>query len=128
MNLYLLAAGGLAVAILGGHLFLGAKMFYHPMLAADFDPYAKRIMTFVWHFSTVSLVLNALALLGAGMGYGGDGARWLAGFAMAHYLILGLLHLFLGATSGLPRAVTQLFQWIFFLIVAVVAGFGLAFG
>ena len=66
MNVLLVIAGVLATGVLIGHSTLGRRDYFLPMLSAEFDPYAKRIMSFVWHMSTLSLCLMALALLALG--------------------------------------------------------------
>ena len=96
------------------------------MTRAEFDPYAKRVMEFVWHMTTAALVLMTLALLAVGSGHVTGGGQILGWFVFAHFLGWGLVHLLLGLTSGLPKAVTKMFQWVLFLSVAVTAGIGLA--
>ena len=125
MNVLILISGLLAAGVLLGHSILGRRMYFLPMIEADFDPYARRIMEFVWHMSTVALSLMTLALLAIGLGRAGEGAELLGWFIFAHFLLWGLLHLLLGATSGLERAVFRLFQWTFFLAVAATCGAGL---
>ena len=62
MNIRLLISAALAAFMVAGHCTLGRKQFFLPMLEADFDATAKRIMSFVWHMSTVNLVLASAAL------------------------------------------------------------------
>ena len=63
MNVLLLVSGGLATVMVLGHSTLGRKQFFLPMLEASFDATAKRIMAFVWHMATVTLVVAAAALI-----------------------------------------------------------------
>ena len=125
MNGLIIGAGALAAIILIGHATVGRREYFLPMKAADFDPYARRVMEFVWHMSTVSIALMCLALLGVGFGLAAAGGELLVLFATAHFVAWGLVHLLLGLTSGLPRAPMRMFQWILFLCVAVTAWFGL---
>jgi hypothetical protein len=105
-----------------GHGTVGRKQFFLPMLAATFDPTAKRIMAFVWHMSTATLVIAAVALLCAGLGYVGEAARGpLALYVALQFMAYGAVHLFLVSTSNLPGAVHKQFQWSLFLAVGVAA-------
>jgi hypothetical protein len=126
MNVLLVIAGVLATGVLIGHSTLGRRDYFLPMLSAEFDPYAKRIMSFVWHMSTLSLCLMALALLALGFGHLPEGGPILGWFVFAHFLGWGVIHLLLGLTSGLPRAVARMFQWVLFFVVAALTGLGLS--
>ena len=85
---------------------------------------ARRVMTFVWHMSTVTLAA-AVALFYAGLALGdGAAAGPLALYVAAQFLAYGAVHLFLVSTSGLPGAVYKQFQWALFLVVGVTAWAG----
>jgi hypothetical protein len=128
LNGLIIGAGTLATIILIGHCTVGRRDYFLPMKEADFDPYARRVMEFVWHMSTVSIALMCAALLGAGFGLTPAGSELLVLFATAHFVVWGLVHLSLGLSSGLPRAPMRMFQWVLFLCVAVTAWFGLTMG
>jgi len=125
MNSYLLISAGLAAFMLIGHNTIGRKQFFLPMLAADFDLVAKRMMGFVWHLSTAALALPPFVLAYAGS----DPAiaaeyRALIIFLAVQYGIIGLIHLVNALTSGIPGAPIKLFQWILFFAVAGTAWMG----
>ena len=127
MNGYFLVSGVLAAFMLVGHSTIGRKQFFVPMLAATFDRTSKRIMEFVWHMATVSLVLPPIVLIYSGLRAGADPAtEILIGFIGLQFAAWGLVHLLLVATSGLRGAIYKLFQWSLFLAVAVTAFAGLA--
>lgn len=119
MNAILIVSGALAAFMVVGHCTLGRKQFFLPMLAADFDPTAKRIMAFVWHMSTVDLVAAAGALFYAGVVPSAAGP--LALYVTVQFLAIGLVHLFLVSTSKLPGAIYKQFQWSLFLAVGFTA-------
>lgn len=122
MNTLLIVSGGLAAFMVVGHGTLGRRKFFLHMLAADFDPTAKRIMTFVWHMSTITLAVAALALLYGGLGYLEPAVlEPLAVYAGIQFLAYGALHLFLVTTSKLSGAVYKQFQWSLFLAVGSTA-------
>ncbi len=125
MNILLLISGCLAAFMAVGHLTIGKKQFFDPMLGADFDPTSKRIMTFVWHMSTVSLLAAPTGLIYAALIAGaGPVMTVLAVFIGIQFLVIGALHLFLVATSHLPGAVYKQFQWMLFLAVGMTALMG----
>lgn len=128
MNWIIIVSGILAAAVTLGHSTLGRRDYFLPMTRAEFDPYAKRVMEFVWHMATVSLILLTLALLALGFGFVEEGGQILGWFVFAHFLGWGIVHFLLGITSGLPSAISRMFQWILFLLVAATAGVGLALG
>ncbi len=124
MNTMLLISGALAAFMVAGHGTIGRKQFFLPMLAADFDPTSKRIMAFVWHMSTVTLVAAAAALLYAATAGEATLVKPLAIYAAVQFLAYGGVHLLLVATSGLPGAVYKQFQWSLFLAVGITAAVG----
>jgi hypothetical protein len=125
MNAMLIVSGALAAFMVIGHGTLGRSQFFLPMLAADFDPTSKRIMAFVWHMSTITLAVAALALLFGGLGYVEPSALGpLAWYAGVQFLAYGAVHLFLVTTSKLPGAVYKQFQWSLFLAVGGTALLG----
>jgi hypothetical protein len=126
MNTYLLVSAGLAAFMLVGHSTIGRKQFFLPMVAADFDPVAKRVMEFVWHMSTAALFLPPFALAYAAS----DAAiatelRPLVLFLALQYGAIGVIHLTVAATSGIAGAPLKLFQWSLFLVVGATAWLGL---
>ncbi|MDP7668236.1 MAG: hypothetical protein QF738_09285 [Rhodospirillales bacterium] len=129
INTYLVISGLIAAFVLVGHSTIGRKQFFLPMVEATFDPRAKRIMEFVWHMSTASLVFPPLVLLYAGFA-GADGQAWkyLIAYLAVQYAAWGAAHLLIVTTSGLPGAMYKLFQWALFLAVGgfAWAGIGLA--
>ncbi len=125
MNILLLISGCLAASIVVGHSTIGKKQFFDPMLKADFEPTSKRIMAFVWHMSTVYLLAAAAGLLYTALIVRtGPSMTVLAVFIGIQFLVIGVLHLFLVATSQLPGAVYKLFQWMLFLAVGLTAIMG----
>ncbi len=125
MNSLLLISGVLAAFMVAGHCTMGRKQFFLPMLAAAFDPTSKRIMAFVWHMSTVTLVLATAVLFYSAL-MPGDGAvrNALALYIAAQFLCYGAVHLLLVASSGLSGAIYKQFQWSLFLAVGIAAAAG----
>jgi len=125
MNVLLLISGALAAFMVLGHSTIGRRQFFLPMLDATFDPTAKRIMGFVWHMSTVTLVAAAAALIYAGLAPGDGATRGpLAFYVAAQFLAYGAVHLIVVSTSKLPGAVYKQFQWSLFFAVGATAWVG----
>ncbi len=126
MNIYLIISGLLAAFILVGHSTIGRKQFFVPMLETDFDPTAKRVMEFVWHMSTATLVLPPIALLYAGFtGTSGTAVNLLIAYLAVQFALWAVVHFAVAATSGLPGALYKLFQWVLFLAVGGFAWAGI---
>ncbi len=125
MNGLLIASGLVAAFMLVGHSTIGRKQFFLPMLEATFDPTAKRVMEFVWHMSTATLVLPPIVLLYAGITAADAPAlQYLVVYIAVQFAAWGAIHLLLTTTSGLPGAVYKMFQWALFLIVGGLAWAG----
>ncbi len=127
MNVYLAAAGLVAAFMLVGHSTVGRKQFFLPMLAVDFDPVSKRIMEFVWHMATASLVLPPIVLLYAGFsGIEEAAMRYVVIYVAVQFAAWGVVHFLMVSTSGLPGALYKLFQWMLFLAVGALGWAGMA--
>ncbi len=125
MNNFLIASGVVAAFMLVGHSTMGRKQFFLPMLEATFDPTAKRVMEFVWHMSTATLVLPPVVLLYAGFNAAEAPAlHYLVAYIAVQFAAWGAIHLLLTTTSGLPGAVYKMFQWVLFLAVGGLAWAG----
>ncbi len=122
MNILLLVSAALAAAMVAGHCTLGRRQFFLPMLEADFDATAKRFMSFVWHMSTVNLVLASAALFYAAFRPSAVAAyEPLAIYVAAQFILIGAVHLWLVSTSKLAGAVYKQFQWSLFFAVGITA-------
>ncbi len=122
MNSLLLISGALAAFMVAGHSTIGRKQFFLPMLEADFDPTSKRIMAFVWHMSTVTLVAATAALFYAALAPVSEAVKLALGLYVGlQFVAYGAVHLLLVSTSKLPGAVYKQFQWSLFLAVGITA-------
>ncbi|WP_299806095.1 hypothetical protein [uncultured Shewanella sp.] len=124
MNIYLLIAGLFAALTAIGHFSYGRTHFLMPMKAADFDPGAKAVMNCVFHYVSVFLVLSTLVLLCCAF----EAISEMQSFGTLLFIALNfglfaIWQLYIGFMSSLEAPFKQLFQWVFF---ALVAGFTLA--
>ena len=125
MNLLLLIGGLLGVFTVIGHFTMGKKMYLDPMLASSMDLIPKKVMHCVFHYVSTFLILSALVLvlLGFGVSLYGESVS-LAKFIALNYLVFAVWQIIIALTSGIPRGIAKLFQWTFFLLIAVFAWFG----
>jgi hypothetical protein len=125
MNWFLILAGIFSVFTVIGHFTMGSKLYLQPMLAAEFDAVPKKVMHSVFHYVSVYLILSALALLAAGFGLlSVDSSIVLVRFIALNYGLFAGWQILIAATSGIEKGVFKLFQWVFFIMIAVFAWLG----
>jgi hypothetical protein len=122
LNWLVFTSGIFALLTTIGHFAVGTKQFLVPMLAAIFDPVAKKVMHCVFHYISAFLILSTLALLlvGTGMLHVPGGAL-LVQFIACNYLVFAIWQIVLASASGIPKGVFKLFQWVFFVLISVFA-------
>jgi len=117
---------GLAAAFCTlGHFTVGRKQYLKPMLAASFDDVAKKVNHCVFHYVSAFLVLSAvcLVLIGTGFTVNAD-TSLLVKFISIHYAVFAVTQVIIAATSGVQNAIFKMFQWTFFVFIAVFAWIG----
>ncbi len=126
MNWYFLIAGLIAGFTIVGHFTVGSRDILKPMLEAGFDDVPKKVMHCVFHYISVYIVLSAitLLLLGFGVDLKSD-TTLLVHFIAINYALFGVVQLILALTSNIPKPLFKLFQWVFFVLIAVFAWLGL---
>ena len=125
MNWLILIAGVFAAFTTIGHFLVGSKSFLKPMLNADFDEVAKKVMHCVFHYVSTYLILSSLALLIIGFGLKFDGGNLLlVRFIALNYAVFAVWQIIIALTSKIPNAMFKLFQWIFPVLIAVFAWLG----
>ncbi len=125
MNWYIVSAGIFALFTTIGHFTVGSKMFLKPMLEADFDQTAQKVMHCVFHYISTFLVLSTIYLLLIGFGkLSGDNNVVVVQFIGLNYLFNAIAQLVIALTSKLEKPLFKLFQWSFFTIIAVLCWYG----
>lgn len=114
---WLLGAGVLAVVTWLIHTFYGGRALVKPFLAMKIDRDIKYTFYAVWHMATVVLLFTAAVLLYAGLGgaVSNDLVIAIAGL----WLLFG--GVFIGVNVIKLRKIFVLPQWIFLLVVGVLA-------
>ena len=119
MNVYAVIAGVLALFASIGHLTIGKKQFLLPMMNADFDQLAKKVMQSVFHYISIFLFLSAYMLIMPGV----RGANCaidptpLFGFIGMNYLLFALGQIIIALRAKI--SLFKMFQWIFWILIAV---------
>jgi hypothetical protein len=117
---------GLAAGFVNlGHFTVGRKDFLKPMLQADFDDVPKKVMHCVFHYISVYVVLSFVVLIVTGLGFSfGTADALLVKFIAINYFLFAITQIVIAATSNIPKGVIKLFQWIFFMGIAIFAWIG----
>ena len=125
MNWMILISGLAAGFVNLGHFTVGSKDFLKPMLQTDFDDIPKKVMHCVFHYVSAYLVLSFIVLLAIGLGFSfGTADKLLVRFIAINYFFFAITQIVIAAASHIPKGVIKLFQWIFFLIIAIFAWIG----
>jgi hypothetical protein len=117
---------GLAAGFVNlGHFTVGSRDFLKPMLQADFDEVPKKVMHCVFHYVSVYVVLSFIVLIAIGLGFSfGAADMLLVKFIACNYFLFALTQIVIAAASKIPKGAIKLFQWIFFMIIAIFAWIG----
>ena len=123
---WLIFIGGLAAGFCTlGHFAIGSKAFLKPMLQAPFDDVPKKVMHCVFHYVSAFLVLASIALIAIGLGYNFNAdTTLLVKFIAISFIVFAITQIVIAATSTIPNGVIKLFQWIFFVVIAIFAWIG----
>ena len=125
MNWMITIAGFVALFTTIGHFAVGSKSFLKPMLEASFDDIPKKVMHCVFHYVSAYLIVSTVALLLIGFGACiGTEASLLARFIAINYAVFAVWQIAIAVTSKIPNGVMKLFQWVFFVLIAVFAWLG----
>jgi hypothetical protein len=123
MNTWILAAAVAAFATFLIHTFLGGREIATPLLAAqDLPRIPKCTSYYCWHLVTIVLLFMALAL-----GWGAWGGERVL-VAAVLLLSVAFCLLSLGMVAAFRVSPWLMPQWSLFLVVALLAGIGLAGG
>ncbi len=125
MNWYITIAGLLGVFATIGHFSIGSKQFLKPMLEASFDPIPKKVMHCLFHYVSTYMILSTIMLLMIGLNVWPALNSMIAiKFIGANYLVFAVWQFILAAASDIPNGVFKLFQWIFFILIALFSFLG----
>jgi len=125
MNWMIFISGLAAGFVNVGHFTVGSKDFLKPMLQAEFDDIPKKVMHCVFHYLSVYVILSFIVLIAVGLGFSfGAADKLLVKFIAINYFFFAITQIVIAATSNIPRGMIKLFQWILFMIIAILAWIG----
>ena len=79
----------------------------------------------MFHYISAFLILASIALITIGLGYNFNAdTTLLVKFIAINFVVFAVTQIVIAATSTIPRGVTKLFQWIFFVVIAIFAWIG----
>lgn len=121
MNALILTAGVLALLATLGHFAVGYKSFLKPVLKSNVDIISAKVMSSLFHYMSVYLILTTIILFSFGLGdtlfFSNPvdivlfiGLSY-AGFAIAQVII--------ALTAAIPLGLLKLFQWVFWALIAI---------
>ena len=124
MNLYVFIAGILGVFTTIGHFIMGSKQFLRPILESQIDQIPKKVMHSVFHYISVYLITSSFILLLIGYGINIGESELLIKFIAVNYAGFGIWQIAIALTSGIKNSLTKLFQWTFFILIAILCFLG----
>jgi len=125
MNWFLFIAGLFGAFTTAGHFTMGSKNYLKPMMDASFDEVPKKVMHCVFHYVSAYLVLSTAVLFALGIGINFQvNTTLLVRFIAVNYAIFAITQIIIALTSKIPSGIAKLFQWMLFIVVAVLAWVG----
>lgn len=121
MNYLHLSAAILALFATIGHFTMGYKMYMLPVKNSNIDTIPKNIMVGLFHYASVFMIISTIVLFYASIGsdsklFDLNIAVLLIGTIYAGWAIVQLI---IAITSSVKGALFKMFQWIFWLVIAL---------
>jgi len=123
MNYFFFAAGIISLSACVGHFTMGYKQFLKPVLNSNIDEIPKRVMLSLFHYMSVFMAISTILLLSFGLGINCMSCN--IKDAVLIIAILYSCYTIVSFTIALRVGVFKMFQWIFWLIIAVLSFLGL---
>ena len=126
MNYFIFLSAIVSLSSLIGHFTLGRKLYLLPVLNSEIDIVPKKVMQSLFHYMSVFIVLSTIILF-AGSHHACplyDYVHNMIRFIGIVYAFFALVQLIIGLTSGIPGGVFKLFQWVFWVLIALFAILG----
>lgn len=121
MNVMVLIAGIIAAVATIGHLTAGSKMYLKPFLNSDLEIIPKKVIHSVFHYISVYMALSAFMLFMIGIR--GDACLFdptmVLSFIGTNYALFAIVQVVIAIHSRIPGALLKMFQWIFWVLIAL---------
>jgi len=125
MNWFMISAGIITAFTTIGHFSIGTKEYLKPMLQANIEPIPKQVMHAVFHYVSVYLILSTLVLLAVGLRLiPEEQSSLLVRFIAINYAFFAVWQIWIALTSKIRQGIIKMFQWVFFVVIAVLAWLG----
>ena len=122
MNWFMISAGIITAFTTIGHFSIGTKEYLKPMLQANIEPIPKQVMHAVFHYVSVYLILSTLVLLAVGLRLiPEEQSSLLVRFIAINYAFFAVWQIWIALTSKIRQGIIKMFQWVFFVVIAVLA-------
>jgi hypothetical protein len=126
MNYFIFLSAIVSLASLIGHFTMGRKSYLLPVLDSEIDIVPKKVMQSLFHYMSVFMGLSTIILF-AGSHQSCplyDYVHNMIRFIGIVYGFFALAQFIIGLSSGIPGGVFKLFQWIFWVLIALFAVLG----
>jgi len=121
----MISAGIITAFTTIGHFSIGTKEYLKPMLQANIEPIPKQVMHAVFHYVSVYLILSTLVLLAVGLRLiPEEQSSLLVRFIAINYAFFAVWQIWIALTSKIRQGIIKMFQWVFFVVIAVLAWLG----
>ncbi len=127
MNYYILTAGILSAMATVGHFTMGLKDFLKPVISSSIDEIPKKVMESIFHYMSVFLIVTSIVLLAFSFGENllFENTKDVTIFIGIIYGGFGILQIIIALASSIQGGVFKLFQWVFWLLIAVLLLIGI---
>ena len=126
MNYFIFLSALIALVALIGHSTMGRKDYLKPVMDSDIDSVPKNVMKSLFHYMTVFLILSTIILL-AGSHQSCpmyDYVHRMIRFIGIAFAFFAITQFTIAAISGVPRGIFTMFQWVFWVLIALFAILG----
>ncbi len=121
MNYWILTAAILAVMATLGHFAVGYKSYLVPVLRSNVNIVPAKVMSSLFHYMSVFMVLTSIALLAFSFGetlFFSNPTDILHFFGIT-YAGFGIVQIVVAISSKIPMGLAKLFQWVFWFAIAL---------
>ncbi len=127
MNYYILTAGVLASFATIGHFAIGTKDFLKPVMVSNIDEIPKKVMESLFHYMSVFMILTSIVLLAIAMGHNltFESTADVVKIIGIVYSCFAVVQFYIALTSSIKMGVFKLFQWVFWILIAVFSFLGI---
>ena len=126
MNYYIFTAGIISTFATIGHFTIGSKDFLKPVLNSEVGDIPKNVMISLFHYMSGFMVLTSVILLSISMGEPliFQNTKDVVILIVLFYGIFAIIQFAIALFSSITLGVVKLFQWIFWLLIALFALIG----